>query len=98
MAAKKAGKPYMYTGWSDWGPTHIQILAQAMVKAGSVDDPDKIMNAIRGGTFDTNAGKYTMSGAKTYGSPIVFGNAGCISMIKGDKEVYLSESPWVPIP
>ena len=56
------------------------------------------MNAIRGGTFDTNAGKYTMSGAKTYGSPIVFGNAGCISIIKGDKEVYLSESPWVPLP
>lgn len=98
MVSKKQGKPFNYTAWADWGPSHMQILSQAMVKAGSVDDPDKIMKAIRGGTFDTNAGKYTMSGAKTYGSPIVFGNAGCISIIKGDKEVYLSENPWKPIP
>jgi ABC-type branched-subunit amino acid transport system substrate-binding protein len=98
MVSKKQGKPFRYTAWADWGPSHMQILSQAMNKAGSVDDPDKIMNAIRGGTFDTNAGKYTMSGAKTYGSPIVFGNAGCISIIKGDKEVYLSESPWKPLP
>ncbi len=98
MASKKIGKPFTYTAWTDWGPTHLQILSQAMEKADSVDDPDKIMTAIRGGTFDTNAGKYTMSGEKTYGSPIVFGTAGAISMIKGDKEVYFSESPWKPIP
>jgi len=98
MVSKKQGKPFNYTAWTDWGCAHMQILAQAMMKAGSVDDPDKIMNAIRGGTFDTMAGKYTMSGAKTYGSPIVFGNPGCISIIKGNKEVYLSENPWKPIP
>ena len=47
---------------------------------------------------DTPIGKYTMSGAKTYGSPVVFGTAGAMSQIKGDKEVYLSESPWKPLP
>ena len=98
MAAKKTGKPYTYTAWTDWGPAHLQILSQAMEKAGSVTDTDKIMAAIRGGTFDTNAGKYTMSGAKTYGSPIVFGTAGAMSVIKGDQEVYFGESPWKPIP
>jgi ABC-type branched-subunit amino acid transport system substrate-binding protein len=98
IVSKKQGKPFTYTAWTDWGPSHIQILAQAMTKAGSVDDPDKIMNAIRGGTFDTNAGKYTMSGAKTYGSPIVFGTAGAMSIIKGNKEVYFGESPWKQIP
>jgi len=98
LVSKNTGKPYYYTDWTAYGPTHIQILAQAMVKAGTVDDPDKIMKAIRGGTFDTMVGKYTMSGAKTYGSPIVFGNPGLMSKMQGEEQVYLSESPWVPVP
>lgn len=98
LASEMDGKPYTYTGWTDWGPTHTIILTQAMEKAGSVDDPDKIMAAVREGTFDTPAGKFTMSGAKTYGSPIVFGTAGAMSMVEGDKEVYFSETPWKPIP
>ncbi|MHB8084567.1 MAG: hypothetical protein ACYDHZ_01930, partial [Dehalococcoidia bacterium] len=69
----------------------------AMTKAGSTD-PDAIMKAIQGGTFSTTTGTYTMSGAKTYGSPIVFGTPGALSQIKGDKEVFLSESPWTPLP
>jgi hypothetical protein len=56
------------------------------------------MKAIRGGTFDTTTGKWTMSGAKTYGSPVVFGTPSALSMIKGDKEVYLSEHPLKPLP
>jgi branched-chain amino acid transport system substrate-binding protein len=95
---QKIGKPYNYTGWIDWVPTHLTILIQALEKAGTVDDTDKIMKVIRGGTFDTPSGKYTMSGAKTYGSPVVFGVAGAMSQIKGDKEVYFSESPWKPLP
>jgi branched-chain amino acid transport system substrate-binding protein len=98
MVEKKTGKPYTYTAWIEWPPVHLQILSQAMAKAGSVDDPDKIMNAIRGGTFDTNTGKYTMSGSKTYGSPIVFGSACAMSTIKGNKEVYFGETPWKQIP
>ena len=98
MISKQQGKPYLYTGWIGWGPHHLQILAQAMQRAGTVDNPDAIMKAIRGGTFDTAIGKFTFSGAKTYGSPIVFGTPGCLSQIKGDKEVYLSEHPLTSLP
>jgi ABC-type branched-subunit amino acid transport system substrate-binding protein len=98
IVSKKQGSPYTFTAWIGWGPHHLEILAQAMQRAGTVDDPDAIMKAIRGGTFDTTIGKFTFSGAKTYGSPIVFGTPGCMSQIKGTKEVYLSEHPLADFP
>jgi ABC-type branched-subunit amino acid transport system substrate-binding protein len=98
LAAADTGKPYRYTGWMNVFPQHLMILTQAMVNAGTTTDPDAIMNAIRGGTFDTPSGKYTMSGAKTYGSPVVCGNAGALCQIQGDKEVLLSEQPWENLP
>jgi ABC-type branched-subunit amino acid transport system substrate-binding protein len=98
IAAEKTGKPYAYTGEIAWLPSHVLILVQAMQKAGTVDDPDAIMKAIRGGTFDTTIGKWTMSGEKTYGSAVVFGTPGALCTIQGDKEVYLSEHPMEPIP
>ena len=98
IAAKTTGNPYEYTGEIKWIPTHPQILVQAMQKAGTVDDPDAIMKAIRGGTFDTAQGKWTMSGTQTYGSPVLFGNTGQMCIIQGGKEVYLSEHPMDPIP
>ncbi|MCX6005336.1 MAG: ABC transporter substrate-binding protein [Chloroflexi bacterium] len=98
IAAQKTGKPYEYTGEIKWVPAHTQILVQAMQKAGTVDDPDAIMNAIRGGTFDTVVGKWTMSGAETYGSAVNFGDTGALCIIKDGKEVYLSEHPMEPIP
>ena len=98
IAAEKTGKPYEYTGEIAWLPSHILILTQAMQKAGTVDDPDAIMNAIRGGTFDTTVGKWTMSGTQTYGSPVVFGTAAPMCIIQGGKEVYLSEHPMEPLP
>jgi ABC-type branched-subunit amino acid transport system substrate-binding protein len=98
LASQKQGTPFTYTGGIGWFPSHLLILAQAMEKAGTVDDTDAIMAAIRGGTFSTTTGTWTMSGAKTYGSPIDFGTAGALSTIKGDKEVYLSEYPMKPIP
>jgi branched-chain amino acid transport system substrate-binding protein len=98
ITSKKLGKPYTYTAWIGWMPHHLEILSMAMERAGTVDDPDAIMKAIRGGTFDTTIGKFTMSGAKTYGSPIVFGTPGAMSKIKGDKEVYLGEHPLKSFP
>jgi branched-chain amino acid transport system substrate-binding protein len=98
IAAQKTGKPYEYTGEIPWVPSHTLILTQAMQKAGTVDDPDAIMKAIRGGTFDTTVGKWTMSGAQTYGSPICFGTAASMCEIKGGKEVYIGEHPMDPIP
>jgi branched-chain amino acid transport system substrate-binding protein len=98
IVSKKQGKPFNYSGWVGWLPNHLLILAQAIQKAGTVDNTDAIMKAIRGGTFDTTIGKWTMSGAKTWGSPIVFGCPSALCVIKGDKEVYLSEHPTKPIP
>ncbi len=98
IVSKKQGEPFTYTGWIGWGPNHLLILAQAMEKAGTIDDPDKIMEAIRGGTFDTTIGKFTMSGEKTYGSPVVFGSPGALSRIQGKKEVLFTEHPMKPLP
>ena len=98
IAAEKTGKPYTYTGEIAWLPSHVLILVQAMQKAGTVDDTDAIMKAIRGGTFDTTIGKWTMSGEKTYGSAVVFGSPAPLCTIQGDKEVYLSEYPTKPLP
>jgi ABC-type branched-subunit amino acid transport system substrate-binding protein len=94
----KYGRPYTYTDWIGWLPSHLLILSQAMEKAGTVENADAIMAAIRRGTFDTTAGEFTMSGEKTYGSPIVFGCPCAISIIEGDKAVYLSEHPLKSIP
>lgn len=94
----KHGKPFAYTDWIGWLPSHLLMLSQAMQQAGTVDDTDAIMKTIRGGTFDTTAGRYKMSGEKTYGSPIVFGCPCAICIIQGDQEVYLSEHPVKSIP
>ncbi len=94
----KQGSPYTYTDWMGWLPSHLLILSQAMQKAGSVDDTDAIMKAIRGGTFDTTAGKFTMSGQQTYGSPVVFGCPCALCAIQGNAAVYLSEYPLKSIP
>ncbi|MFH2131105.1 MAG: ABC transporter substrate-binding protein [bacterium] len=98
MVSKKQGKPFIYTGWIGWIPVHMMIVAEAMQRAGTVDDVDAIMKEIRGGTFDTMIGKFTMTGAKTYGSPIVFGHPGVLGVIKGKDIVYYSEHPLDPIP
>jgi branched-chain amino acid transport system substrate-binding protein len=98
VVSQKQGKPFTYTGWIGWLPNHLLILAQAMQKAGTVDNADAIMKVIRGGTFSTTTGTYTLSGAKTYGSPVFFGEPGCVSRIEGDKEVYFSEHPLRSIP
>ena len=94
----RKSRQYTYTDWIGWLPSHLLILSQAMQKAGTTEDTDAIMKVIRGGTFDTTAGKFKMSGGKTYGSPIVFGCPCAISIIQGDKAVYLSEHPVKSIP
>jgi hypothetical protein len=96
--SQKQGAPYTYNDWIGWLPSHLLILAQAMQKAGTVDDADAIMKAIRGGAFDTTAGEFTMSGEKTYGSPVVFGCPCAICMVQGGSAVYLSEHPLRSVP
>jgi ABC-type branched-subunit amino acid transport system substrate-binding protein len=96
--SQKHGGDYTYNDWIGWLPSHLLILSQAMEKAGTVDDPDAIMAAIRGGTFDSTGGTCPMSGQKTYGSPVVFGNPGAICIVQGSQAVYLAEHPVDSIP
>lgn len=96
--SQKEGKAYTYNDWIGWLPSHVLMLVQAMQKAGTVDDTGAIMKAIRGGTFSTTAGTFTMSGQKTYGSPIVFGCPCAICIVQGDRAVYLSEHAVSAIP
>jgi branched-chain amino acid transport system substrate-binding protein len=96
--SQKQGKTYTYNDWIGWLPSHLLIIAQAMQKAGTVDDTSAIMKAIRGGTFDTTAGTFTMSGEKTYGSPVVFGCPCALCIVQGDHAAYLSEHPLRSVP
>ncbi len=65
---------------------------EAAQQAGTFD-PDKMMKVFRGGTFETFLGRYTLSGAKLYGAPVVFGYPCAMGQIQGDREVYLVEYP-----
>ena len=98
VLSQKHGVDYTYSDWIGWLPSHLLILSQAMEKAHTVDDPDAIMAAIRGGTFDTTGGTCPMSGEETYGSPVVFGNPGAICIVRGNQAIYLGEHPVDSIP
>ncbi|MBN1375891.1 MAG: ABC transporter substrate-binding protein [Dehalococcoidia bacterium] len=65
---------------------------EAVQQAGTTD-PDEVMRTIRGGTFDSFFGKYTLSGEQYYGSKVVFGHPVCMGVIKGMETVYLGEYP-----
>ena len=65
---------------------------EALEKAGTTD-PDAVMKVIRGGTFDTFLGRYTLSGKKYYGSDVVFGHPCAMGIIKGNETIYLGEYP-----
>jgi hypothetical protein len=65
---------------------------EAVRQAGTLD-PDSVMKTFRGGTFETFLGKYTLSGQKTYGSPVVFGYPCSMGQIQGNEIVYIGEHP-----
>lgn len=69
---------------------------EAVQMAGSID-PDKVMKAFRGGTFETFLGKYTLSGQRNYGSPVVFGYPCAMSVIRGEEQVYIGENPMLDV-
>lgn len=69
---------------------------ESLQQAGTTD-PDVVMRTLRGGTFDTFLGRYTLSGKKYYGSDIVFGHPCAISIVKGRENIYLGEYPLVSV-
>jgi len=75
--------------------TNCNMLSQyfeAVQQAGTID-PDAVMNVFRGGTLDSFVGTYKFSGKKHYGADVVFGYPCCMSIIKGEEQVYLGENP-----
>ena len=86
------GKPITHFGAFAAGVNEMAQYFEAAQTAGSLD-PDKVMSVFRGGTFETFLGKYTLSGSKLYGAPVVFGYPCAMGQIQGDKEVYLGEYP-----
>jgi len=87
---EKYKEPMVYMGCYGWGVHHMALYFEAVKRAGTLD-ADKVMENIRGGTFETFLGKYTMGGAETYGSPVVCGYPCPVGIIKGNEEVYLGE-------
>ena len=81
-----------YGGAFSDGVTEMGHYLEGARMAGSID-PDEVMKALRGGTVDTFVGTYTLSGKKTYGSPVVFGYPCAMSIIRGNEYVYLNEEP-----
>lgn len=82
-----------------YGGSAGQSMAQyfdALEKAGTTD-PDEVMRTIRGGTLDSFLGRYTLSGAKYYGSNVVSGNPCAMGIIKGMETVYLGEYPLMSV-
>jgi ABC-type branched-subunit amino acid transport system substrate-binding protein len=88
---KKYNDPIKMSAYG-WSLHMTSLLIDALQQSGSID-PDVVMKTIRGGTFDTFKGIFTMSGQKLYGSPVFFGSTCMTSIVKGDHEVYLGEYP-----
>jgi branched-chain amino acid transport system substrate-binding protein len=89
---KKYGKPLDTYGPFSMVITHLSQYIECAQKVGTTN-PDTMMQAFRGGTFDSFLGRYTFSGSKTYGAPVVFGYPCAMGEIRGDKEVYIGEYP-----
>lgn len=89
---EKYGKPIDNYGVFSMSITHMSQYFECAQSVGSID-PDAMMKAFKGGTFDSFLGRYTFSGTKTYGAPVVFGYPCAIGQIQGDQDVYIGEYP-----
>ncbi|MHB1128073.1 MAG: ABC transporter substrate-binding protein [Bacillota bacterium] len=94
---EKYGEELLYAGAFDYGAGGMAMYFEALQKAGTTD-PDAVMKAIEGGTFDTFIGTYTMSGAKTYGRAVMAGTTGGMGVVEGEKPRLAVETPLTTIP
>ncbi|MHB1421313.1 MAG: ABC transporter substrate-binding protein [Bacillota bacterium] len=94
---EKYGEELLYAGAFDYGAGGMAMYFEALQKAGTTD-PDAVMKAIEGGTFDLFIGTYTMSGAKTYGRAVMSGTTGGLGVVEGEKPRLAVETPLVTIP
>ena len=55
--------------WSDWQTTPPYVIAQALAKAGTMDDLEKIKEVLEKNSLDTPWGQIRYGGAKKFGIP-----------------------------
>ena len=55
--------------WSDWQTTPPYVIAQALAKAGTIDDVEKIKAVLESESFNTPWGEIRYGGAKKFGVP-----------------------------
>ena len=89
---KNVGKPIDNYGIFSIFITHLSQYIECAQSIGTTD-PDLMMKAFKGGTFDSFQGRYTYSGTRTYGAPVVFGSPCGMGIIKGNEDIYLGEYP-----
>ena len=81
------------SGLSIYGFIWTHVLANALQKAGTVSDPDKIKNMLETQAHDTGAGRYVFGGQSFYGTPHQLVRPGYITKLKGGKEVTIDVIP-----
>jgi branched-chain amino acid transport system substrate-binding protein len=81
------------SGLSIYGFIWTHVFANALQKAGTVSDPDKIKNVLETQTHDTTAGRYVFGGRSFYGIPHQLVRSGYITKLTGGKEVTIEVIP-----
>jgi branched-chain amino acid transport system substrate-binding protein len=81
------------SGLSTYGFIWTHVLATAIEKAGTIDDPDKIKNVLETETLDTMAGKYVFGGEGFYGISHQLVRQGYITRLTGGKEKVIAVIP-----
>lgn len=81
------------SGLSTYGFIWTHVLATAIEKAGTIDDPDKIKKVLETQTLDTMAGTYVFGGKGFYGTPHQLLRPGYITRLTGGKEVVIDIIP-----
>jgi branched-chain amino acid transport system substrate-binding protein len=81
------------SGLSTYGFIWTHVLAAAIEKAGTIDDPEKIKKVLETETLDTMAGTYVFGGKGFYGTPHQLVRPGYITKLTGGKEVIIEVIP-----
>jgi branched-chain amino acid transport system substrate-binding protein len=90
--AEKYPDDEMYLGSFEVGTNMMSQYFDTLQKAGTLD-PDAVMRTFKTASIDCFLGTYRLSGIKTYGANVGFGDPCAMGKITGDQNVYVSEAP-----
>ncbi|MHB1419536.1 MAG: hypothetical protein ACYCX4_08070 [Bacillota bacterium] len=91
------GEEQAYSGAYPYGLNSMLMYFEALQKAATTD-PDAVMKAIDGGTFDLFTGTYKLGGLKAEGRAVFAPPTGNMGAVKGDKLELVAEAPAYEIP